>query len=79
MATLWKPAYREVMDSVNWETQVSVSCLNHTEACEWEVGNYTPPFLLRRLRSEERSRFLDFTPAKSAVSLCKHSNRRMLL
>lgn len=54
MATLWKPAYREVMDSVNWETQVSVSCLNHTEAREWEVGNYTPPLLLRRLRSEER-------------------------
>lgn len=55
MATLGKPAYRNVTDSVNRETQVSVSCLYHTEVHVWGVGNYTPPLLLRHLGSEEKS------------------------
>lgn len=54
MATLGKPAYRNVTDSVNRETQVSVSCLYHTEVHVWGVGNYTPP-LLRHLGSEEKN------------------------
>lgn len=79
MATLWNPPYRNVMDSVNWETQVSVSRLYHTEVHVWEAGNYTPLLLLRHLHSEEKMKISWLLPCCQDCSLCKHSNRQVLL
>lgn len=53
MATLWKPSYRNVRDSVDWEAQVFISPMNHTEVRVWEVEKYMPLFLLRLIVSEE--------------------------
>lgn len=58
MATLWKTSYRNVMDSGDWEAQVSTSLLYHTEMCECKMGKDTPPLLLRLLGSEESCKVL---------------------